>query len=209
MLPFTITGGGKSFFHIRTQREKRRNIKYLDTSWLAWNINGERDAEIKHYHCQEAHPLLAHVRRHLPVTKAISPCLTIDYHYVLHIPFLRSFDIFKSPVTLLLCWSCHSICASDEKVLRLSFTKGLYFVLNCVSFIFCIRLHFEIWNFKAYILYLTTLSKRNEDRSLKLSNVFIKAELNLFKYRLVPKMKLTLLIVQNIYRIDQLKIGRK
>ena len=36
-----------------------------------------------------------------------------------------------------------------------------------------------------------------------------KAELNLFKYRLVPKMKLTLPIVQNICTIGQLKIGRE
>ena len=35
-----------------------------------------------------------------------------------------------------------------------------------------------------------------------------KAELNL-KYSLVPKMKLTLPIVQNICRIGQLKIGRE
>ena len=81
----------------------KKKYKRFDTSWLAWHLNGVRDAEIKHYHCQEAHPLLAHVRRHLPVTKAVSPCLTIDYHYVLHIPFLQSFDIFKSSVTPLLC----------------------------------------------------------------------------------------------------------
>ena len=37
----------------------------------------------------------------------------------------------------------------------------------------------------------------------------IKAELNLFKYHIVPKMKPTLPIVQNICRIGQLKIGRE
>ena len=37
----------------------------------------------------------------------------------------------------------------------------------------------------------------------------VKAELNLFKYHHVPKMKLTPPIVQNICRIGQLKIGRK
>ena len=37
----------------------------------------------------------------------------------------------------------------------------------------------------------------------------VKAELNIFKYHLVPKMKLTLPIVQNICRIGQLKIGRE
>ena len=35
----------------------------------------------------------------------------------------------------------------------------------------------------------------------------LKAELNLLKYRLVPKIKLTLLIVLNICRIGQFKIG--
>ena len=35
----------------------------------------------------------------------------------------------------------------------------------------------------------------------------LKAELNLFKYCLVPKMTLTLPIVQNICRIGQLKMG--
>ena len=35
----------------------------------------------------------------------------------------------------------------------------------------------------------------------------IKAEQNLFNYRLVPKMKLTLPIVQNICRIGQFEIG--
>ena len=37
----------------------------------------------------------------------------------------------------------------------------------------------------------------------------IKAELNLFKYRLVPKMKRTLPIIQNICTIGQLKIRRQ
>ena len=38
---------------------------------------------------------------------------------------------------------------------------------------------------------------------------YIKAGLNLFKYRHVPKIELTLPIVQNICRIGHLKIGRE
>ena len=37
----------------------------------------------------------------------------------------------------------------------------------------------------------------------------LKDELNLLKYHLVPKMKLTLSIVQNICRIGQFKMGRE
>ena len=40
-------------------------------------------------------------------------------------------------------------------------------------------------------------------------NQSLKAELNLFKYCLVLKMKLTLSIVQNICRIGQFKMGRE
>ena len=109
-----------SFFclWIIIQCEKNgRNIKDL-THHGQTGTKARRDAEIKHYHCQGAPLLLVHVIRHLPVTKAISPCLTIDYRYALHITFCGLLIFARAVLqTSFSCWYYHFIFHGDEILL--------------------------------------------------------------------------------------------